>query len=181
MLDRRNFTFGMLLGLGTAAAGTAHAGSPAYQTAAQTLIPEASPEAAMPPLSVRYVVAQQGKTLEVRMFLTNTSSEPVSFVMKRGSRPGPWLVAQRVGAPEGEQLAEIIELDRKELISRIGPRPQYQALAAGSETEVGVYRFETPEGRVGQVVLTATVDLASFESVTLPPQVLKVRDGKTGV
>jgi hypothetical protein len=171
MLDRRRFSFGMLLGVG--AAGSAFAGSPTQQ---------ASAPARGPALTGRYGAAQPShKSLEVKLFLTNTSGDKMSLVHMRGSRPGPWIAAERPGAPEGEQLAPIIEVDRKELMSRVGPRPTFIALAAGAELEVGPYRFETPEGQLDSVRLSATVETSDYETIELPPQIVTVASGKAKV
>lgn len=167
MLDRRRFTFGMLLGLGASAATAAIA-------------------AEQQRLSARYTIAQSGgKAIEVTLVLTNVSGEPLSIVSSRGSQPGPYVTAARVGAPEGEQLAPIIDVDRKELFSRIGPRPTFMTLAAGAEMTFGPYRYETPEGQAQRVVLTSQIQVGNgefepYEMLSLPAQTLDVSK-KAGV
>jgi hypothetical protein len=169
MLDRRRFTFGMLLGV--TAAGEAFAGSEPAQQASEG-----------PGLSGRYAAHQPNhKSVEVRLFLTNTSTEPKSVVHMRGSRPGPWISAARPGAPEGELLGPIYEADRNEIMSRIGPRPTFVALAAGAELEVGPYRFATPEGALDTIKLSALVDTSDFERIELPTQLVTVASGKPKV
>jgi hypothetical protein len=168
MLDRRRFSFGALL---------VAAAAPAVASASSKAIPEV---AEGPRLGARYGVSQKGDTVEVTLTLVNQASTPVSVVWRYGSRLGPAVSVHRVGAPEGENLAEVVKLDRKEMMSRMGPRPQYLSLAAAgspaSEAEVGTYRFTAPEGPAGEIEIQVTVSTEG-DIVELPLERVTVGNG----
>lgn len=161
MLDRRKFTFGMLLGA-AASASTAASANPEQK----------APQAER--FRARYAATSAGKTVEITLALVNLSSEPVSVVSRRGSQPGAGLSVARVGAPDGEQLAPIINVDRKELVSRIGPRPIFETLAAGAEMSFGPYQFASPEGAPEEIVISSWVEVAPYETVEIPPQTIRL-------
>lgn len=177
MLDRRRFTFGALL---AAVAAPAVARQPLGEVQAAAAPTEPPSE---PLLRPRFEVSQRGDELVIHLTLANRAPEPLSVLAKLGSRLGPQLSVHRIGAPEGELLAEVVKIDRTELVSRVGPRPTYVTLAAagegaGAELDVGTYRFHAPEGPVGEVEVTLIVPSGSG-ALPYPPQRLVV-GGKAG-
>jgi hypothetical protein len=166
MLDRRRFTFGALL---VAAAG------PAVARAEEPVAPR---------LGARWEAGQRRDVLEVKLTLQNLGPDALPYVAKYGSRLGPWLQARRVGAPEGEELAAITVVDRRELVSRMGPRPEWATLAAagsaGDTVEVGVYRFAAPEGPLGEVEVQGNVEIQPGPAIQLPWTRIAVPTGRVG-
>lgn len=156
MIDRRRFSFGALLAVGAA-----------------STVARAEVQRDLPAMGASFRATQRKGVLEVRVTLANQTDAPLDVQTMLGSRPGPRLEARRVGAPEGEMLAEIVKFDRKEMISRMGPPPTYVAVAPGASVEVGPYKFETPEGPVSEVELRLTA-YTERDIVEMAPVVIAV-------
>jgi hypothetical protein len=149
MLDRRRFTFGSLVALvsGTAAASTDASQAP----------PEVEPEVPAPPgpvLASSWAVERDKGSRQILATLTvrNDGPEPVELMVARGRNPGARVTAE----VDGEPLPPVFAVDRRELMSRVGPLPRYQVLAVGEAVEIGPYRFELPPG-VEAVTMQAEV------------------------
>lgn len=154
MMDRRTFTFASLVGLGTASAATAG-------------IPEADSAHG---LRASWAVARKGPLLKATLTLHNDGAEALDVMVARGSRPGPQ-VAARLG---GEDLPEVLtDLERREWMSRIGPRPKFDALAAGRSKEIGTYTFQLTDPDVREVELSVGVTTGD-DHVQLPAQTVRI-------
>ena len=127
---RRTFTFASLA---LAAAGTARAADLQAQTAA-------------PPPSARWKVDRKANEVAVTLTYVNTLDRPVSVLTKRGSSPGGDVQALLQVDGESIALAEIREKDRREMMSRMGPVPQFVDLGPGAEIAIGPWRFSLPKG-----------------------------------
>lgn len=153
-MNRRAFTFASLALAGTAAAGELDS------IGGQAATPVKARVAAA------WTVSAKGGELVVKLALTNVSSEALDVLVARGSRPGPHLEAALQVDGEDIALARIDEGDRRELMSRMGPMPRWEPVAAGGRVEIGPYKFTLPKGATGENVrLTAYVE-AGGESVT---------------
>lgn len=139
MMDRRTFTFATLLGLG-AAAPAAAGGLPQAVDA--------------PPLRASWSLERKGSQLLATLTLHNEGAAPVDVAVSRGRLPGPWVRA-RVGE---EELAPVhTELEMRDLMSRIGPMPKFEAVLAGRAKEVGTYVFQLSDPDTAEVALEAMV------------------------
>ena len=76
--------------------------------------------------------------------LSTRSHHPLSVLVTRGGRPATEVQAFMAGAGELELEAVPVEFSRREIMSRSGPLPRYQALAAASPIELGEFRFRLP-------------------------------------
>lgn len=131
-MNRRTFTFAAL-----ALAGTASASEP---QGAQGVAPTA-------PVEGRWSVKAVPGELTVTLGVVNTGRKAVDVLAQRGSRPGAYV--QAYVKVEGEEiaLAEILDAaGRREMMSRMGPVPKYEPIAAGGSRPFGPYRFTLPEG-----------------------------------
>lgn len=128
MTSRRTFTFASLAvaaGASTARAGQLQAG---------------------PDLGARWSIERTKRELVVTLAVANRGKDPIDLLVKRGSSPGPYVTAA-LEVEEGPiALSEIHSGDRRELMSRMGPIPQYQTLASGADLVLGPWRFTLPEG-----------------------------------
>jgi hypothetical protein len=151
-MNRRTFTFAAL-----ALAGTASAAEP---QGAQAVAPAA-------PVEGRWSVKAVPGELTVTLGLVNPGSEPVDVLAQRGSRPGPNLRATLKASGEEIDLAVILdEAGRREMMSRMGPVPEYEAIAAGGSKAFGPYRFTLPDGAEKEsfrIVATVIVDEQRFD------------------
>lgn len=145
-LPRRDFTFASLaLALGA----TARAAGPQ----------QAPAEPPAPALEPTFALTRDGDELRVALTLTNRSEEAVEVLFARGSRPGPDLQARLEVDGESIALPEAMEVQLRELVSRMGPIPRWEALAAGERREVATWRFALPAGVVSEPVgLSLRVD-----------------------
>jgi hypothetical protein len=157
-MTRRTFTFASLALAGIA--NVAVAGE-----AAQTQQPAAS-EPTKRPLSGRWSVhtaTSEGATavdqLVVGLKVVNDSADPIDVMVAIGSRPGADMTARiTVGAEDVALAAIASELSRADMMSRMGPRPRYEAIATGAHADLGEYRFSLPAGAENDAVqLTAQV------------------------
>jgi hypothetical protein len=160
MLDRRSFTFGALLGLVSQSA--AAASGPAI------------PEIAEPTgvsgrwLRPHYRVRRKGDELLVDLTLENTGPEAVDVLVEIGSRPGARV---DVMLEDGVRLHEIVRVDRRAMISRVGPMPRYAPIAAGRTLAAGTFRFEwTADLTDVPIDLVAKVSLPGNVEVELPSE-----------
>ncbi|MEZ4241125.1 MAG: hypothetical protein R3F59_34190 [Myxococcota bacterium] len=122
MLDRRSFTFGSLLALG----GTAAAAEPP--------IPELQQAPPAARLRATWALAERGERLLATLTLHNDGREPIDVMVARGSLPGPFVQATVDGEPLTMDLSKA---KRRDLMSRVGPVPRFEAIAAGGEAKVG--------------------------------------------
>jgi len=167
MTSRRTFTFASLAL--AAGASTARAGAPQAQLSAPA------------PLGSRWTIERKPKELVVRLDVTNRTAEAIELLVKRGSSPGPDLRASLEVEDGAIALSEIFQGDRRELMSRIGPIPQYQTLAAGAELVLGPWHFTLPEGAEAESLsLTATVT-TSLGQVVLSSGVVAPGTSKVAV
>jgi hypothetical protein len=158
MMDRRTFTFATLLGLGTA--GAAHAGG--------------MPQAAAPAgLRATWSVARKGSRVLATLTLHNEGAEAIDVAVTRGSQPGPWVTARAAD----EELPRILtDLERRDMMSRMGPLPQYEPVLAGKSQEIGTYTFQLSDPDTEEVTLELMVS-AGEDVVDLPTQRVRL-DGK---
>ena len=91
-------------------------------------------------------VTPKGDVLHVRLAILNTSDAPLDVMVELGSRPGPGLRVSVVGEGEDIELAEVTKVERREIMSRMGPRPRYEALAIGGRLDVGRWTYGLPQG-----------------------------------
>jgi len=165
--NRRQFTFGALM---LALSGKARADEPSDAPAPQAPSPPAAPSDP-PALEASYEARRVGDELHIDLSLAN-DGEPTDLISRWGSRLGPVLVAAIAVDGEQTELARVIDVDRRELVSRVGPRPQFAPLAKGGRLDIGTYRFAWVEGwPEGEVELTLTVE-ATTGPVTLGPEVV---------
>lgn len=138
-IDRRSFSFAAI---GLWLAGDAVAQDPAVQQAA---IPEVLEG---PSLTGRFEIRKEGK--EAVLTLAVTPTRAIDVLSKRGSRPAP-VVNAYLQTDAGEvELVEIVgPMDRREMMSRVGPRPTYVAVAQGQAFDLGPWRFQLAQGLTG--------------------------------
>ena len=108
-------------------------------------------------------VTPKGDVLHVRLSVINTSEVPLDVMVELGSRPGPDLRVFLAGEAGDIELAEITKVERREVMSRMGPRPRYEALAIGGRLEVGRWTYGLPQGadrEAFRVVARVTVSQA---------------------
>jgi len=141
--SRRQFTFGALM---LALSGKAHAAKPGpklpQQQQARPTDPVPTPT---PLLSPRWAVGRKGKELHVFLALEN-AGDPTDVIVKWGSRLGPSLTAAIAVEDRYQELAQVFDVDRRELVSRMGPRPTFAPLARNGVLEIGTYRFAWVDG-----------------------------------
>ena len=152
--DRRTFTFASL-GL-------------ALATAARAQAPNEPPAAAGPsptPVAARWALARSGRDVVATLTLANTGAEPIEVLSAIGSRPGPSVVAYLEIDGDDLELPQVTAPpDRRELISRMGPRPQWAPIAAGEQLAIPAYTFSLPRGAAtGALTLVATVETHAGE------------------
>lgn len=165
MLDRRQFTFAGLVALvsGTAAASDGlpipELGAPGpTPTSGATLVPVYAPK-------------RKGNELQIDLVLRNTGTAPIDFLVRIGSRPGPALT---VTLADGTALEEIVELGRRDMMSRIGPLPQFAPLAAGESIPAGTFRFRWLASRP-DAPFDVAAEISTSETVlALPAQRLSL-------
>ncbi len=158
-MNVRALTFASLL---FAAAHPALAESPAPTQSAQATIAEAAPAT----LGAKWNLSVKGGVLTAELVLVNTSGVGVDVLMKRGSSP-----ATRVtGTLDGSELTAIYEpTPEREMMSRMGPMPVYEVVAANGEAKAGSFRFKLPSNYSGKSVhLEASVRTDSGETIVLP-------------
>ena len=137
MLDRRQFTFAGLVALvsGSAAASDVQSipevGATSGPGAAAAIVPVYAPK-------------RKGDELQIDLVLRNIGRAPVDVLLAIGSRPGPQLT---VTLADGSVLEEIVEVGRRDMMSRIGPLPQFAPIAAGESTPAGTFRYRFPSSR----------------------------------
>ncbi len=137
MATRRSFTFGSLvLALTGPSAARASAGAGAA----------AGAETKLPSLKIDLSARRRGGLLIVDLTVENQEHAPVEIVTQLGSRPGAWLTAAISLSGERLELAPVLEGDRREMLSRVGPIPQWAPLAAGKRLRMGPYKFAWPKG-----------------------------------
>lgn len=130
MINRRIVTFGSL----------ALAASPAVGVASE---PHPTQVAALEPV---IALTRIGHTLHVDLAARNRSAEPVDLLVAWGSRPAPDLrVALQVDG-EAIELARVFDVDRREVMTRAGPRPRWAPIAVNETADIGRYAFTLPEG-----------------------------------
>lgn len=158
MLDRRAFTFGSLVALISRGASASSGVEPEEQRAAtgiagRWLVPS-------------YVTRRKGGELHIELSLHNSGEEPIDLLVRSGSRPGPTL---DVYLEDGLGLPEIVDPDRRDLVSRIGSSGQYAPLGAGQSLKLGPWRFEWAADLTDVPVdIVAKVYLGSDVTVELP-------------
>jgi hypothetical protein len=157
-LSRRQFSFASIAAMfGTAA----HAAGPSDNRAVgqAPTIPEldAPTNIVVPgyesdggsPVVITPVLVRSGQALELTVTVRNLAAKrgQVSILTHMGSNPvgAPRLVAMVGGVTQELQQAPA-QVDRRQLMSRMGPVPRYRALAAGEAVELGPYRFDLPKG-----------------------------------
>ncbi|MEQ1505487.1 MAG: hypothetical protein ABMB14_24860 [Myxococcota bacterium] len=136
-LDRRRFTFGSLLALVAPSAAAAIPELQAPQPPPQ-LVPQAGPA----PVGLRPVVAVERAPgrLYVDLALINEGSAPIDVLIALGARPGAAMNVVVVDGA-GQFVALERDIDRRELVSRMGPMPQWAPIAAHHRAELGRYAF----------------------------------------
>jgi hypothetical protein len=119
----------------------------------------------------------------VRLSVINTSDVALDVLTEIGNRPGPD-VRVYVVDDEGEdiELAEVVSgVDRRAVMSRMGPRPTYEALAIGGRLEFGKWTFALPKGAEKDAIrVVAQVTVAQADRPIELVHVLRPR-GEAGV
>jgi hypothetical protein len=140
-MSARSLTFASLL---LAAAPPALA-----ETPAQVAAPAPGQPADSVPLSPRWSTSVKGTVLVARLTLVNTGDAPVDLLVRRGSSPGPSVIA----LVDGTQLVPVLDPSQeREVISRMGPMPVYAPVAGAGEVEVGTFRFTLPKEAAGKAI-----------------------------
>jgi hypothetical protein len=162
MLDRRQFTFASLV---TLISSSAAAAAPIPQ---QQPTPKA---AGRPSLVPTYVLKRKGNEVQIHVAIRNVGAEPVDMLVALGSRPGPRVTAT---LPDGAELEEIVEVGRRDIMSRIGPMPHYSPIAAGASVDIGTYRFVWLASRPDPVLSVVAEVYTGDEPVVLSAQQLSM-------
>lgn len=154
MTNRRTFTFASL-GL-------------AVSTAARGAIPELEPQlqqapAPAPSLSASWSLSKDKDELVAKLTLANLSRDPVDVLAARGSSPAPDVTAfLEVDGEDIELSRAFTDVDRRDLMSRMGPRPRWEPVASNGKVQIGEYRFSLPPDVGPETVrLVAQVQLDS--------------------
>ena len=155
MLDRRTFTFATLL----AAAGPAAAAAPSQ------LVP--APDGAF---AGTWKVTRKGDKLRITLTVHNRSDRAADVQVQWGHQPGAAVLAYA----EGAELTRVLtDVERRDVMSRVGPRPVFAAVPAGQSVELAPYLFQLADPDTVEVVVTATVE-TDRGSVALAEQVLRL-------
>lgn len=147
-VDRRKFTFGSLFAafaVPAAASDTVgriaeldEAPQPTPQAQAQAPSPYADPApAAAAALTPRWTVEREKGGIKATLALRNDSDEAIDLLVAVGRRPGPAVSA----FVDGASLEAIATVDRRDMMSRVGPMPRFALVAARAWQDVGTYRF----------------------------------------
>ena len=157
--NRRQFTFGALL---LAVAGPARAaGLEDLKKPGKKALPQqqaASPDPEVTPdLHIAIEPRIEGEYLHLTVSVQNRG-EPLDVMVAMGSRPGPTLTAIATIDDEALPLGDATEFDRREMMSRLGPRPEFAPLARGGTLQIKPYRLMWPKG-VEQVPVAITVQV----------------------
>jgi hypothetical protein len=151
-MNRRAFTFASLALAGTAAA-------------ADTL-PDVKNDAPPSPLTGTWALKASHRELVVDLSVVNASADGLDVLVARGSRPGPSVQAFISAKDEEIELQPVEEaVDRREAMSRMGPRPLYTLVAAGATAKVGPWKFALPRGAAHEtfrVVATVSTSEGDF-------------------
>jgi hypothetical protein len=129
-VTRRTFSFASLVFASTPAFADSHTAGPSVGVR----------------LASSVDVTPRGDVLHIRLAILNTSDVPLDVMVELGSRPGPDLRVFLAGEGEDIELAEVTKVERREILSRMGPRPRYEALAIGGRLEVGRWTYGLPQG-----------------------------------
>lgn len=142
-LSRRSFSFASLAAL--LGGRAAQAAEPSAQQ--QAPIPELADPVA-PPAAPKVTATLKREGDEVVLTLTvrhEGGGEELAVMVAQGSRPPGNPVVLLTDAEAG--LARVYgEVDRRELMSRMGPLPRWANVVAGGSVEIGPYRFALPKG-----------------------------------
>jgi hypothetical protein len=138
-MNRRAFTFASLASFGLAS--VALAGDPT-------------------PLEGRWAATVRGGVLDITLTVHNRGSAPRSVVARLGSRPGAELSASSVAGRDARMLTQVPrEPDADEPMTRAGPTPHYELVAADGDLLLGTYSFTlSTTSRKARIVVTATVE-----------------------
>jgi hypothetical protein len=159
-LSRRSFSFASIAALFGSATSARAATPDAAQQQVQG-IPELDAEVAPAPPSarVRATIAHVGRELQLRLVLKNEGAEGLPVLVARGSSlPGSPTLTAVVSGREVELDRVYPEVDRREMMSRMGPMPKWVQLASGAEVEIGPYRYSWPSGATLPVHASGVVE-----------------------
>lgn len=152
-MNRRTFTFASLATFAAAAAPVAQAAEPANRPTT---------------LEGRWTGAIKDGVFTLILAVHNCGTEALSVLIARGSQPGADVTASLSAEHDPIVLAAVArELDVRELVSRMGPMPKYEAIAAGQDVVIGTYAFTLPSGAEREPI-TATANVyAGMETIVL--------------
>jgi hypothetical protein len=157
---RRTLGFASLL----FAAGSARAEDPSSLDVGRLLGASSAPRLVHPGeasgFGAEWSFEVKGNALLVTLAVRNEGSRSADVQVRRGSGPGAFLTARAGDAVDAEILRPIVsdQQMRQEMMSRMGPMPVYEPVAAGQSTVVGTWRFEYDGKRdLSALVFDATV------------------------
>lgn len=146
-LSRRSFSFASLaalLGVSRAAAAAVPEAQAAADPGQAPPIPEVA-AAAGPSATVTPRLARSGKQLALTIVVRNDGPGALLVQTKLGSRPaGDHALFVQVDGGEIALERQLGEVDRREMMSRMGPMPTVVNLASGQSLEVGPVLFALP-------------------------------------
>ncbi len=158
-LSRRSFSFASLAALfGTS---TARAAPQAQQQAAGIPELDGPPPSPAPATKVTPSLVREGGELVVTVAVHNEGAEPTSVLVAFGARPAEAPVVTLVMGGSPIELAPVLgEVDRREMMSRMGPVPRWAEVVAGASVTLGPYRYALPKGAEPPVAVRGTLHTA---------------------
>ncbi len=139
-LSRRSFTFASLVAALTPSA--ARASAPAVAEGAPSVIPEIEEAGTAAGLKVKAELSLDRRTVTMHLQVTN-EGEDVEVLVAQGARAaGELKMFARVDGARLELEPVVGPVDRREMMSRMGPIARYQSLKRHESITLGPYRFQ---------------------------------------
>ncbi|MCB9685100.1 MAG: hypothetical protein H6738_07245 [Alphaproteobacteria bacterium] len=170
-LSRRSFTFASLVA--AMSPRVAHAGKrshdaiPEVEEAQQQVLAQADPSAAPRAFEVKVQSSVERGVIEVSLHLTNVSDERIDVMSKVGSRSaGDVRILAEVDGQSVYLQHVLSDVDRREMMSRMGPLPRFEAVKPKASLVMGPYRFTVPQGARPPFTLDVSI-VTSADEVTV--------------
>ncbi|MCA9490815.1 MAG: hypothetical protein KC621_12890 [Myxococcales bacterium] len=168
-LSRRSFTFASLVA--AMSPRVARAGKRSHDAIPE--VEEAQQQAAAPSdvgeraFEVKVQSSFAEGVIEVSLHLTNVSDERIDVMSKVGSRSaGDVRILAEIDGQSTYLNHVLSQVDRREMMSRMGPLPRFEAVKPKATLVMGPYRFSVPPEARRPFTLDVSV-VTSGEEVTV--------------
>lgn len=156
-ISRRSFSFASLAALFGAHA--AQAATPVDPTPTIPEVDDPQAPAADPVVKVVPSLRKEGGALVLTLAVHNGGADPLEVLAAYGSRPAVEPeVTVRVAGVEQPLVRILGPVDRREMMSRMGPMPTWASVAPGETIDLGPIRFELPRGAEPPVTVRGAID-----------------------